>query len=101
MDLDESVNNSSNKSWYQVSKIKVLHNYIYNKIEQNIVSSNLAFWPTSDFDPKRISKNYNIKTLCNYEMSCIYQKNTIYDFVAILNHFVMYLINLCVTETRT
>ena len=26
-------------------------------------SSNLALWPTSDFDPQEISKNYNIKTL--------------------------------------
>ena len=36
--------------------------------------SKMALWPASDFDPKRISKIYNIKTLCNYEMSCFYQK---------------------------
>ena len=36
--------------------------------------SKMALWPASDFDPKRISKIYNTKTLCNYEMSCFYQK---------------------------
>ena len=40
-------------------------------------SSNLALWPTSDFDPQGIQKIYNIKTLCNYEIiniSCFIKK---------------------------
>ena len=46
----------------------------------------MALWPISDFDPKRISKIYD--TLCNYEMSCFYQKITLFvillQFQAIL-----------------
>ena len=62
--------------------------YRYTELHCMLHQPNMALWPTSDFDPKRISKIYNIKTLCNYEMRCFYQTNYfICDFVAILNHF--------------
>ena len=50
------------------------------------------YCPTSDFDPLGVSKNYNIKTSCNYEIinNLFLKKNDFnYDFIAILNHFVI------------
>ena len=49
--------------------------------------------PAPDFDPLGISKIYNIKTLCNYEIinKLFYQKNDfICGFIVTLNHFLPY-----------
>ena len=53
-------------------------------------SSDLDIYSTSDFNPYEITKNFNVKVTCNYNIldKLLKEKiDFIYDFIEILNHF--------------